>query len=314
MGSGLNLHSYSFWAMKILREPLLHFLFLGAVMFGAYQFVADQKFSGNELRQEIVVSEGQIDALKLGFEKVWQRLPTQQEMERLLQGHIREEIMYREALAMGLDRNDSIIRRRLQQKLEFLSEDIANLEVPDGEQLEAFLAANPDRFRRQSTFSFRQIYFNTSERGDQTQTDAELMLNELANHFIDEDRIAQAGDRLRMIQDSFQNAREIEIQRELGSEFVQGLNSLPTGSWQGPIESGFGLHLVYIESYHPGVVPPLNEIREVVVSEWNLKKREQMNEAFYTALRENYIITVETDETSENNETFSSLPIDTAEN
>ncbi len=298
----------------VAREPLLYFLLLGAAMFGSYQFVSDRSISGSEQLQEIVVSEGQIDVLILGFEKVWQRLPTPRELEGLVQAHIREEIMYREALAMGLDRNDSIIRRRLQQKLEFISEDIASLVTPEEEDLESFLAANPDRFRQQSTFSFRQIYFNTRERGGQSQIDAELLLNQLTNHSIDKDMIAQASDRLRMIQDSFQNAQEREIQRELGTEFVQGLKSLPTGSWQGPIESGFGLHLVYIESYQPGVVPPLNEIRNAVVSEWNLQKREETNEAFYTALRENYIITVETDEASVNNETNPNRPINTAVN
>lgn len=301
-------------AMKILREPLLHFLLLGSVMFGAYYFVAGQTSNNNEPREEIVVSEGQIDVLILGFEKVWQRLPTPRELEGLVQAHIREEVMYREALAMGLDRNDTIIRRRLQQKLEFLSEDIASLSTPTKEELEAFLAENPDRYRQQATVSFRQIYFNTSERGEQAETDAELLLNQLRDHSLDEDWIAEAGDRLLMIQDIFQNTSERDIRRELGTEFVQELASLPTGSWQGPIKSGFGLHLVYIESYIPGVVPPLNEIQEAVFSEWTLQKREETNEAFYTALRENYTITVETDESSISNGKNPDSLTNTAEN
>lgn len=300
--------------MKILKEPLLHFLLIGAAMFGAYQLVSDQNSGGNEPLQEIVVSEGQIDALIVGFEKVWQRLPTPQELEALVQQHIHEEIMYREALAMGLDRNDSIIRRRLKQKLEFFSEDIASLSTPTKEELEAFLAENPDRFRQQDSFSFRQIYFNNSERGEQAQTDAELLLDQLRNHALDEVEIAEAGDRLRMIQDSFQNAPERDIRRELGSEFVQELTSLPTGEWQGPITSGFGLHLVYIESYLPGAVPPLNEIQDVVVSEWTVQKREESNEAFYTALRENYTITVETGAAGIGNETNSDSLTNLAEN
>lgn len=283
-------------------------------MFGAYQLVSDQNSGGNEPLQEIVVSEGQIDALIVGFEKVWQRLPTPQELEALVQQHIHEEIMYREALAMGLDRNDSIIRRRLKQKLEFFSEDIASLSTPTKEELEAFLAENPDRFRQQDSFSFRQIYFNNSERGEQAQTDAELLLDQLRNHALDEVEIAEAGDRLRMIQDSFQNAPERDIRRELGSEFVQELTSLPTGEWQGPITSGFGLHLVYIESYLPGAVPPLNEIQDVVVSEWTVQKREESNEAFYTALRENYTITVETGAAGIGNETNSDSLTNLAEN
>ena len=272
-------------------------------MFGAYQLVSDQNSGGNQPLQEIVVSEGQMDALIVGFEKVWQRLPTPRELEGLVQEHIREEIMYREALAMGLDRNDSIIRRRLQQKLEFFSEDIASLSTPTKEELEAFLAKNPDRFRQQATVSFRQIYFNNSERGAQAQTDAKLLLDQLRNHSLDEAEIAEAGDRLSLLQDSFQNTSEREIRRLLGFEFVQELTGLPTGEWQGPINSGFGLHLVYIESYLPGVVPPLSEIQDVVVSEWTLQKREETNSAFYTSLRENYTITVETGAAGIANET-----------
>jgi len=272
-------------------------------MFGAYQLVSDQNSDGTEPLQEIVVSEGQIDALIVGFERVSQRFPTPRELEGLIQAHIREEIMYREALAMGLDRNDSIIRRRLQQKLEFFSEDIASLSTPTKEELEAFLAENPDRFRQQATVSFRQIYFNNSQRGEQAHADAKLLLDQLRNHSLTEVEIAASGDRLQMIQGSFQNTPERDIRRLLGIEFVQELAALPTGEWQGPINSGFGLHLIFIESYLPGVVPPLSEIQDVVVSEWTLQKREETNEEFYSALRENYTITVETGEAGIANET-----------
>ena len=143
----------------------MYFLLLGAAMFGTYQLVSDAGFSGNQPLEEIVITEGHIDALILGFERVWQRPPTAQELDGLLQAHIREEVMYREALAMGLDRDDTIIRQRLQQKLAFLTEDIASLAEPTEGELEAFLATNQERFREQTRFSFEQVYFNASQRG-----------------------------------------------------------------------------------------------------------------------------------------------------
>jgi len=279
---------------KLLREPLLHFLLLGAVMFGGYQLASNQLSTGGTALQEIVISAGQLDALILGFEKVWQRLPSQLEMQGLVQNHIREEVMYREALAMGLEKNDSIIRRRLKQKLEFLFEDIASLALPSEDELQTFLVANPDRFREQSRFSLRHIYFNVGQRGDSSQADAEILLAKLREQSIDEHALASAGDRLLMTQSYFQNEEERNIRRDLGALFTQSLRDMPTGTWQGPIESDFGLHLVYIEEHIPGNLPALSDIRETVSREWNLVKRKEANEAFYQTLLENYTVTIAT--------------------
>ncbi len=282
----------------LLREPLLYFLLLGAAMFGSYRLVSDAGFSGNHPLEEIVITEGHIDALILGFERDWQRPPTEQELDGLVQAHIRGEVMYREALAMGLDRDDPIIRQRLQQKLAFLTEDIASLREPTEAELEAFLATTQERFREQTRFSFEQVYFNVSERGSSAEADAELLLAELrqpdttgpgddSNSSID---TALLGDQLLLSQ--FNNAYEREILRALGRQFLAGLQSLPVGSWQGPIESGFGLHLVKLSERIEGTVPPLDDIRDLVSRDWTSAKREEANEASYNALRDRYIVTL----------------------
>jgi hypothetical protein len=282
----------------LLREPLLYFLLLGAAMFGTYQLVSDAGFSGNQPLEEIVITEGRIDALILDFERVWQRPPTEQELDGLVQAHIREEVMYREALAMGLDRDDTIIRQRLQQKLAFLTEDIATLEEPTEPELEAFLATNQERFREQTRFSFEQVYFNVSERGRAAEADAESLLAELrkpdttgpgedSSSSID---TALLGDQLLLSQ--FTKAYEREILRAMGSQFLAGLQSVPVGAWQGPIQSGFGLHLVKLSERIDGIVPPLDDIRDLVSRDWMSAKREAANEASYAALRERYVVTL----------------------
>lgn len=279
---------------KVLREPLLHFLLLGAAIFGIYQLVSD----AGQPAEEIVITEDHIDALILEFKGVWQRPPTAREIDDLVQAHIREEVMYREALAMGLDRGDAIIRQRLQQKLEFLTEDIANLAEPGEAELEAFLNTNQERFREQTRFSFEQVYFNVSERGSSAAADAESRLAELrqsdtrgpgqdSNSNINP---ALLGDELLLSQ--FSEAYEREIMRAMGSRFLEGLESLPVGSWQGPIESGFGLHLVKLSERVEGIVPPLDEIRDLVLQDWLSAQREEANEAFYAGLRERYIVTL----------------------
>ena len=278
---------------KVLREPLLHFLLLGAAIFGIYQLVSD----AGQPAEEIVITEDHIDALILEFEGVWQRPPTAREIDDLVQAHIREEVMYREALAMGLDRGDAIIRQRLQQKLEFLTEDIANLAEPGEAELEAFLNTNQERFREQTRFSFEQVYFNVSERGSSAAADAESRLAELRQSDTtgpgqdsnSNSNPALLGDELLLSQ--FSEAYEREIMRAMGSRFLEGLESLPVGSWQGPIESGFGLHLVKLSERVEGIVPPLDEIRDLVLQDWLSAQREEANEAFYAGLRERYIVT-----------------------
>ena len=221
----------------LLREPLLYFLLLGAAMFGSYRLVLRCRDSPATTHwKEIVITEGHIDALILGFERDWQRPPTEQELDGLVQAHIRGEVMYREALAMGLDRDDPIIRQRLQQKLAFLTEDIASLREPTEAELEAFLATTQERFREHTRFSFEQVYFNVSERGSSAEADAELLLAELrqpdttgpgddSNSSID---TALLGDQLLLSQ--FNNAYEREILRALGTPVLSGTAIF--ASWQ----------------------------------------------------------------------------------
>jgi len=271
-----------------LKEPLLHFLLLGGALFALFQSVGGFVSPDIEQTDEIVVTAGRIDSMSQYFGKVWQRPPTEQEIEGLIQEHIREEVLYREALAMGLDRDDMIVRRRLRQKIEFLSEDLASLDAPKEEELQAFLTAHPERFRRETRFSFRQVYLNANKRGQSAEADALALLAKLREQDGD---AATIGDPL-MIEHRFENETEREISRALGSQFLQALLDTPTGSWQGPVTSGYGLHLVHISKRIDGKIPDLAEVREAVQREWTAAKRKQSNEAFYEMLRERYTISV----------------------
>jgi len=271
---------------KIFREPLVVFLLLGGAMFALFQQVSNDALPDNV---EIVVTKGHIQALLVGFEKVWQRSPSAKELDGLIQNYIREEVLYREALAMGLDRNDGIVRRRLRQKMEFISEDLANLDAPEEQELHAYLAAHQEDYRQPTRFSFRQIYFNTSKRGQAAQADAMTLVATLQAQDAD---VATLGDPL-MVKQQFHSETEREIERALGSQFLQSLRETPTGSWQGPITSGFGLHLVRIDERIDGEISKLNDVRELVIRDWASVKRKQTNEAFYETLRKRYKVTVE---------------------
>ena len=273
---------------KVFKEPLFIFLLLGGAM-----FVLFAQVSGNSLpdNAEIVVTQGQINALQSGFEKTWRRSPTTKEKDGLIQNYIREEVFYREALAMGLDREDSIVRRRLRQKMEFISEDIAKLDTPDEQELQTFLTAHHADYRQPSRFSFTQIYFNTSKRGQAAEVDAKAVLQSLQGKDAD---VTKMGDPL-MLKQKFINETEREIERTLGSKFLQALRVTQAGSWQGPITSGFGLHLVRIDKRVEGQLPALNDVRKAVMRDWSLKKSKQTNEAFYEALRKRYQVRIESE-------------------
>jgi len=273
---------------RLLREPLVHFLLLGAGLFILFSIVGD---SDEVPTGSIVVSAGQVAQLKEAFARTWQRPPTEEELDGVIENHIREEVYYREALAMGLDRDDTIVRRRLRQKLEFFTEELVAAVDPTEEQLANYLDEHADAFRIPSRVSFQQIYFNRDRRGEQATRDAESLLarlNEASSHV----EPTAFGDSL-MLPGEYDLIPEPEVARLLGSEFAAALAGLPVGSWSGPVESGFGLHLVLIHERQPGSLPALAEVREAVEREWRNVRRKETAESFYAGLRERYEVDVE---------------------
>jgi len=269
----------------VLREPLVHFLLLGAALFGVFALVGDRT---SERTGRIVVTPAQIQHLAAGFTRVWQRPPTQRELDGLIEDYIREEVYYREALAMGLDRDDTIIRRRLRQKLEFLTEDLVQTNPPSDEDLTAFLQKNPDAFRVEPRLAFRHVYLNRDRRGKSADGDARRILAQLTSG-ADPDTL---GDVFLLEHDVKLSSRS-EIAKLFGEKFTQKLLEIKAGRWAGPIESGYGLHLVFVRERAEGRLPGLAEVREAVQREWLAARRREVTEATYRRLRERYTVTVE---------------------
>jgi hypothetical protein len=274
---------------KWLREPLLHFLLIGAALFLAYGLLNDEEVA--EESRRIVISEADIDRLITLWERKWQRLPTQDELQGLIEAQVREEVLYREALAMGLDQDDTIVRRRLAQKVEFIAAGIAEQAEPSEEDLETFLLANGDKFTIPGQVSFVQIYLNADKRGANVMSDAQRLLDELRQGV--EIDVMAAGDAF-MFGQQHELLTEQGVSRLFGSRFAEGVFALPVGSWQGPVESGYGLHLVRVASRTEDRQPTLDEARDRVQDEWLAAQRRQLDEAFYVELRKRYQIVIET--------------------
>jgi hypothetical protein len=271
--------------MKLLREPLMHFFALGVLVFVLSAIVRER--TGTE-RGRIVVTPGQIEHLAIGFARTWQRPPTAAELDGLIDDYVREEICYREATAMGLDRDDTIVRRRMRQKLEFITEDAAALTATE-EDLQGYLRQHPEAFRTEARLSFRQLYVSPDRAGRDAADEARALLTRLAGAGSD---VTLRGDSL-MVPDSFDLAAQSEVARLFGEAFAARVAELEPGRWAGPVQSGYGWHVVFVRARIDGHVPELALVRDAVQREWLAERRKTVVEATYQKLRERYDVVVE---------------------
>jgi hypothetical protein len=273
---------------KLLREPLLHFLLLGAAIFAAYSLLSKRS---SEEPGRIVITQGQIANLADGFAKTWQRPPTDQELAGLVRDHVREEIYYREAVALGLDKDDTVIRRRLRQKMEFISDDIAAQTEPTDAELNAYLKAHPARFPVEQRFTFRQVYLNPDKHRANLAGDTAQLLAQLRQSG-DKVDLSVVGDAF-LLEHDFTAMPSGEVSKQFGEPFAAKLSELSLGQWQGPAESGYGVHLVKISERSEGRLPALADVRDVVRREWDNDRRQEANEKYFQGLSKRYVVSIE---------------------
>lgn len=276
---------------RLLREPLFQFLILGAALVAASSLVPGRDIPRDD---EIVISAGQIEHLAARYARTWQRPPTLEELEGLINEHVREEVAYREGLAMGLDLDDTIIRRRIRQKLDFIAVDISSMVEPTEEELAAYLAENSEDFRVEPRFTFVQVYLDPDKRGDKLEADARGLLDVLSRKPNMD--VSGMGDRI-LIPQAQEDISLQKIASMFGRDFADSLEVLQAedvqGQWVGPIPSGYGLHLVRVVSMAGGNQPELEGIRDIVLREWENSRRIEAKDQFYTGLLDRYEVTVE---------------------
>ena len=270
-----------------LKEPLFHFLVLGALIFFYYEFTATDAPADDE----IIVSTAQQQRLIDAFSFTWKRQPTQKEFEGVVKEWLREEIAYREAVAMGLDSDDTIIRRRMRQKLEVIAEDIVSIVEPSKQELESFLADNQADYREEPIYSLRQIFFSTDARGKSAQQDAQqaLLLLQTDDPLINPESLGDPS----LLPHSLQKERLSTIAAQFGRDFSTALSDAEQHGWQGPIRSAYGLHLVVIDDYIPGRALSYEEAERSVRRDWEIQQRELAIDKLYERLGEKYTITIE---------------------
>jgi peptidyl-prolyl cis-trans isomerase C len=273
---------------RLLREPLVHFLLLGAILFGVYASV--QRGRGDvEQSKQIRLTIDDFSQLVLIFQSQWRRDPTPEELRLLVEDKVREEVLYREALALGLDKNDTIVKRRMAQKMQFLAEDVAAAREPASEELGTWYEANRDQFALPPRISFRHLYFSPDRRGTRARDDAAAALTKLAGQPEDSNLAATLADAF-MFQEYYRDRAPEFLGKEFGPNFALAVAKLAPGSWQGPVESGFGWHLVFVDTLIPGRVPAFEEAEAEVRKAWLAEQKVQAWEKAYLDMRAKYTV------------------------
>jgi len=269
----------------LLREPLLHFLVIGAGLFFLFSQINNTQV---ETDHRIIITQANLDRLATLWLKRMGRPPSAQEREQQLEQYIREQVLYREAMTMGLDQDDVIVSRRLAQKMEYLFNDLSFIPEPSETELVTFLSEHASQFTLPATITFSQIFLDPRERNQEINKDAEQLLEQLKETKTIVDTI-NLGDRS-LLPYKFTEERQNEINSMFGAAFTNQVFSLPISSWQGPVASEYGLHLIYITARTENRLPSLAEIRERVASEWRSTKQHEANEIFYQSLYQRYEI------------------------
>ncbi|NEP85918.1 MAG: peptidyl-prolyl cis-trans isomerase [Okeania sp. SIO2C2] len=274
--------------IRILREPLLHFLVLGALLFGLYFWVGSPSITSTSTKQ-IEVSTPVIESLQATWKLQWGRKPTAQQLQKLVDNYVHDEVLYQEALALGLDNKDIIVRRRLIQKMQFLVQDVAGIKEPSDEELQGYLESNANRYTIPGRFSFKQVYFSQELHGDNTDTDAQNILTQLQNNTK---QTQPRGDRS-MLPTTYTLASAKTLNNTFGGTLAREMAEVTQKGWQGPFHSAYGSHLVNVTDIEPGHPATLAEVRKNVRLDYLRDKKQKQDELFYQKLRDRYTVSID---------------------
>lgn len=275
---------------RLLSEPLVHFLVVAALLFGAYRLANNEPAAAVDT-QQIVLTKDDVRQLAVTWLAQGQPPPTPDQLRSLVDQKVTEEILVHEAVALGLDRDDEIIKRRLAQKMDFLAADLAAIMEPSKADLRAWFSKNADRFALPAHMNFRHLYFSPDKRGTAARDAAAAALTLIEGKPADSAEVASVGDPF-MFKNYYGDSTPEQLAKEFGPEFAALLFKLQPRSWQGPVQSGYGWHLVWIDSIEPGRVPAFEEVEPEVKSAWLDDRYREVKRASLEEMRSRYVVVV----------------------
>jgi hypothetical protein len=270
---------------KLLGEPMLHFLLIGIALFAAYRWVSPNDSGG----RRIVITQGILDDLVTQHVAARGREPSSSELNHLIESYVHDEILYREGVKLGLERDDIVVKRRVRQKIEMIAEEDASTRAPTDEDLSAYLAANQARFVQPAILTFEQVFIGESKSSP-------ALVQVVA---VTRDALRNGGDpeelgKPTLLPHRMTRAPADLVARGFGPAFAAGLEQAPVGEWVGPIDSSFGAHYVRVLDRTPAAAPQLAAVREQVVREWENERRQRARNDAYTKTRGEYQVSIET--------------------
>jgi parvulin-like peptidyl-prolyl cis-trans isomerase-like protein len=269
----------------LLGEPLLHFLLIGIMLFGVYQWVSPGDSGGHR----IVITDGVVNDLVTQHAAARGREPSATELSHLIESYVREEILYREGVKLGLERDDFVVKRRVRQKIEMIAEEDASTRAPTDADLSAYLVANPARFVQPAILTFEQVFLGHSASGAGVVR-AVAATREGLRRGADLDELGKPT----LLPERMTRTPSDLVARDFGAAFAAALERAPVGEWVGPIESSFGMHYVRVSDRTPSAAPPLSAVRDHVVREWENERRQRARNDAYTKMRGEYQVSIET--------------------
>jgi len=269
---------------KLLGEPMLHFLLIGIALFGAYRWRAPGDSGG----RRIVITQGVVDDLVTQHVAARGREPSAVELDHLIESYVRDEILYREGVRLGLDRDDIVVKRRVRQKIEMIAEEDASTQAPTDADLSAYLVANQARFVQPAILTFEQVFIgeSTSGRGVVHAVAVTLAALRKGGDPVELGKPTLLPHRLTLTPADL-------VARDFGASFAAALEKVPVGEWVGPIDSSFGAHYVRVLDRTPAIAPQLAAVRDHVVREWENERRQRARNDAYTKMRGEYAVSIE---------------------
>jgi PPIC-type PPIASE domain len=270
--------------MRLLKEPLLHFVMLGGLMFAAYSALGTAR-EEDQPQSVIHMTVADAEWLKTMWTRQWRRPPTDEELTGLVADHLKEEVLTREAKALELDVGDTIVRRRLAQKMAFLLEDTIRTTEPPEAELRVLYGTRPDLVHTPARASFTQVFFRREDGEGRARASLAALSDAGAIP-------SEEGDRL-LLGDTFADQDEPALTNLFGAAFAQAVLALPAGRWSGPIKSGYGLHLVKVTAVSPPQARPFAEVRERLAEEWRREWQETAQAQLLQSLMRKYQVVVD---------------------
>ncbi len=278
--------------VKWAKQPVVQFLLIGLLMFLVNTFIIEAKGSDNEDEYKVYLTSGEVNSMQEMWTSQWSRPPTKMELQGMINQRVEETILFREAVKIGLNKNDNIIRQRMAQKLEFLSGDLVKPDSATSQEVQDYFELNIEKYTTPENITLTQLFVNPKIHRDLLENEVNTRLSKLNGMNASSSNISKYGDQF-SLQTYFPDKPQLELAKLFGSEFAAKVFELETGEWVGPVKSQYGAHLVYVMYKTPAVIPEFETVQEMVAGDLQRERQKELNNLYIDGILSRYEVIIE---------------------